>query len=280
MCESCSGICVNMSQSKRKATSAQGPPSKRKATGQAQATLHNYFKATGTSGSIGASGSSGASGASGSSTSRPLTTTIPEDFGIHIYSTREIEGQTGLTKEYRKFWNVKAKEFCQDKRITSKMDGTAIKGAINTSWTLHKSNLLMHQAAEIENQATAVWTNPASREHNLKGIQHNKERVKTADAHLQLLYHERSQLTSREECKTKEKEMEMAMTELKKAQDSLNKALKNRERDVKAGFRAEEAQPLKVADVPQLSSEELEGLVEAVKIDQLTQAYHADPDSD
>ena len=68
---------------------------------------------------------------------------------------------------------------------------------------------------------------------------------------------------------------------MKKAQDSLNKALKNRDRDLKAAFIAEDARALKVvADVPQLSSEEFEGLVEAVKIDQLSQAYHGDPDSD
>ena len=73
----------------------------------------------------------------------------------------------------------------------------------------------------------------------------------------------------------------MAMTELKKAQDSFNKTLKNKERDLKAALKAEDAQALKlVADVPQLSSEELEGLVEAVKIDQLSQAYHGDRDSD
>ena len=259
--------------SKRKATSPQElQPAKRKATGQVQKTLHNYFKA---------SGPSGASGSSEASGSKPLTTAIPEDFGIHIYSTTEIEGQTGLIKEYRKFWNAKAKEYCQDKRITSKMDGIAIKGAINTSWTLHKSNILIHQAAEIEDKATAAQTNQASRDYILKGIQHNTERVKTADAHLQLLYHELSQLTSREECKTKEKEMEMAMTELKKAQDSLNKALKNRGRDLKAILKAKDEQAFKVvADVPQLSSEELEGLVEAVKIDQVSQAYHGDSDPD
>ena len=71
--------------SKRKATSDQGlQPPKRKATGQVQKTLHNYFKESGTSGTSG---------------SKQKTTPIPEDFGIHIYSTTEIEGQTGLTKD-------------------------------------------------------------------------------------------------------------------------------------------------------------------------------------
>ena len=149
--------------SKRKATSDQGlQPPKRKATGQVQKTMYNFFKE---------SGPSGAMGSSGAVASKPLTTPIPELFGIHIYSTIEIEGQTGLTKEYRKFWNVKAMEYCQHKRVTSKMDGTAIKGAINTSWTLHKSKILIHKAAEIEDKATAIWTNPGSRDHILKGIE-------------------------------------------------------------------------------------------------------------
>ena len=75
--------------------------------------------------------------------------------------------------------------------------------------------------------------------------------------------------------------MEMAMTELKKAQDSLNKALKIRERDLKAIFKPKDKQTLNVvAIVLQLSSKELEGLVEAVKIDQLSQVYHGDSDPD
>ena len=86
---------------------------------------------------------------------------------------------------------------------------------------------------------------------------------------------------TRQECKSKEKDMELAMTELKKAWESLNKTLNNRERDLKAAIKAEDAQALKVvADVPQLSSEEVEGLVEAVKVDQLLQAYHADREWD
>ena len=97
--------------SKRKATSDQGlQPPKRKATGQD--TVHLFLKE---------SGPSGASGSSGAVASKPLTTPIPELFGIHIYSTIEIEGQTGLTKEYKKFWNVKAMEYCQHKRVTSKI---------------------------------------------------------------------------------------------------------------------------------------------------------------
>ena len=59
-----------------------------------------------------------------------------------------------------------------------------VKGAINTSWILHKSKLLLHQADELVEKATAV------RDHILKGILRNTECVKMADRHLSLLYDE------------------------------------------------------------------------------------------
>ena len=171
--------------SKRKPSSAEkldSGPAKRKSTGHVQTTLTAYFQASGPSGSkpVG-------SRASGF---KPVITAIPQDFGIHIYTAQEIEGRVGLTKEYRKYWNAKAKEYCLDKRLMSKMDGTAVKGAINTSWILHKSKLLLHQADELVEKATAVWPNKATRDHILKGIQRNTERVKIADSHLNLLYDE------------------------------------------------------------------------------------------
>ena len=58
----------------------------------------------------GTSGTSGSRKASGSKHKTP----IHEDFGIHIYSTIELEGQTRLTKENRTLWNVKAMEYCQE----------------------------------------------------------------------------------------------------------------------------------------------------------------------
>ena len=86
---------------------------------------------------------------------------------IYIPPPQEIEGRVGLTKEYRKYWNAKAKEYCLDKRLMSKMDGTAVKGAINTSWILHKSKLLLHQADELVEKKTAVWPNKRSSKHAL-----------------------------------------------------------------------------------------------------------------
>ena len=179
---------------------------------------------------------SGASGSkpvgSGVSGSKPEITAIPQDFGIHIYTPQEIEGRVGLAKEYRKYWNAKAKKYCLDKRLMSKMDCTAVKGAINTSWILHKSKLPLHQADELVDKAPAVWPNKASRDHILKGILCNTERVKTADSQLNLLYDELRQLLSDEERKSKEANMERAMTELRKAHDALHKAIENKKADM------------------------------------------------
>ena len=98
---------------------------------------------------------------------------------------------------------------------------------INTSWTLHKSKILLHQ---LVGEANGVWTNDASRDHVLKPILRS-ERVKMANVHLQLLHEELSKLSLSEEKKQKEAEMESAMTELKKAQDALQKSLeRNSER--------------------------------------------------
>ena len=263
-----------VAMSKRKPSSStqkldSGPAAKRKSTGHVQTTLTTYFQASGPSGSKPVE-----SGASGS---KPVITAIPQDFGIHIYTTQEIEGRVGLAKEYRKYWNEKAREYCLDKRLMSKMDGTAVKGAINTSWILHKSKLLLHQADELVEKATAVWPNKASRDHILKGILRNTERVKMADSHLNLLYDE---LQLSEEKTSKEKEMDSAMTELRRAQDALHKAIENKRVDVNKAEQPHDSVVIPVADAPDLTGEELDDLVEAVKTDQLSQAYESDHESE
>ena len=100
-----------VAMSKRKPSSTQkldsGPAAKRKSTGHMQTTLTTYFQASGPSESKPVE-----SGASGS---KPVITAIPQDFGIHIYTTQEIQGRLGLAKEYRKYWNEKAREYCLDK---------------------------------------------------------------------------------------------------------------------------------------------------------------------
>ena len=44
----------------------------------------------------------------------------PATYGIKLYSTSEIDGASGLQKEYFKFWNDKAAELCKHKDVTLK----------------------------------------------------------------------------------------------------------------------------------------------------------------
>ena len=113
---------------------------------------------------------------SGASGSKPEITAIPQDFGIHIYiypprNRRMSRASKGVQK-------VLECKYCLDKRLMSKVDGTAVKGTINTSWILHKSKLL-HQADELVENATAVWPNKSSRDHILIL---SYERVKMAES--------------------------------------------------------------------------------------------------
>ena len=230
-----------------------------------QAKLSSYLK------------SSEGSKASGSKPA-VTTTAIPQDFGIHVYTSKEVEGAKGFIQEYRKFWNTKAHEICKDRRLTSKMDEGSIKGAINSSWTLHKSNLLLHQARQLEEKSKLVWTDEVARSYKLKPVERNVERVKMADAHLQHLYDELSQASEgREE---KELEMEKAMTELRKAQDALQKALDRKGENLDVDEKKlKDAHALQVAGVPELSEGEIKDLVEAVKVDQFAEGYEPAEDS-
>lgn len=69
---------------------------------------------------------------------------------MHTYSEGDIADSSGLDKEYKQFWNAKAAELCHDKAVRHKLkDKGAIQGAINSLWTLHKSDLLQLQADEV-----------------------------------------------------------------------------------------------------------------------------------
>lgn len=66
---------------------------------------------------------------------------------IHMFSDKDI---AGLDRNYKEFWNAQAADLCQDKVVRHKLkDEASIQGAINTSWILHKSDLLQLQAEEL-----------------------------------------------------------------------------------------------------------------------------------
>lgn len=159
------------------------------------------------------------------------------------------------------------------------MDSTAIKEAVNTSWTLHKTKIFLQQADDFADEANDVWTNVAARDHILKSIFRNTERVKTADAQLQLLHEELSELFSSEGKKEKETKMEGAMTELKR---TLQKALNRKSeqlRQEKMAREHHEAVVESVVDAPVLCDKEMDDFV---KVDQfsLVCQLQSDPKAD
>ena len=102
-----------------------------------QLSLHRFFK------------SNPSEGSTGDSAAGVIT---PEYFGIHIYTNTKIEDAAGLEKDYRTFWNEKAIDMCSDKYTRAKLsrDKVAVQGAINTSCTLHKVELLELKAEEMK----------------------------------------------------------------------------------------------------------------------------------
>ena len=74
--------------------------------------------------------------------------------------------------------------------------------------------------------------------------------------------------------------MDSAMTELRRAQDALHKAIEKKRVDVNKAEQPHDSVVIPVADAPDLTGEELDDLVEAVKTDQLSQAYESDHESE
>ena len=74
----------------------------------------------------------------------------PHYYGIHVYDTKEIAEAKGLDRDYKLFWNNNVRELCADRKVRHKLqDKGAIQGAVNTAWTLHKTELLKVQADEL-----------------------------------------------------------------------------------------------------------------------------------
>ena len=98
-----------------------------------QTTLYAYFSKL----------SSSSQGATSSSRYPRSISVTPESVGIHSYDSNSIDNSSGLDKEYKEFWNAQALELCTNKAVTQKLKTPKeIEGAINTKWTLHKTELL------------------------------------------------------------------------------------------------------------------------------------------
>ena len=85
------------------------------------------------------------------------TVITPDFYGIRLFDDTDISSATGLQKEFRSYWNEKAREICGDRSIRGKLQSkAAIQGTIYTSWTLHKTHLLQLQVDELQEEAKKI----------------------------------------------------------------------------------------------------------------------------
>ena len=75
--------------------------------------------------------------------------------GLKIYTEKQINGCTGLTKKYRKFWNAKAEAICKNKKYNG-WSKTSIEGVVNCSWVLKKITLLNEDVCLLEIKITEL----------------------------------------------------------------------------------------------------------------------------
>ena len=71
----------------------------------------------------------------------------------------------------------KVKELCLDKGVRHKMnDKSGIQGAINTSWTIHKTDLLQLQVDELSVKFNEVYKDKVTHSHLLSSVESNKKK--------------------------------------------------------------------------------------------------------
>lgn len=193
-----------------------------------------------------------------------VAVTTPESYGIHMYTPTEISSAQGLQQLFRKFWNEKAGELCSDSVTRCKLKNkAAIQGAIYLSWTLHKTDLLKIQAEELGEDMKMIYPDQATQKHMLTPVTRNVDRMLIASATVTRLYSEMGGGDSAD-IKKLEADLDRELTELRKAQDALNKAMERRRSDLDLSKR--EIDDLMHAESPiQLSDIEMQQLVSIVR---------------
>lgn len=164
---------------------------------------------------------------------------------IKIYSNSEITNSSGMTKVYREFWNAKGEELCRSSALSNYKPGE-IQGAINVAWTLEKSKLIKDEVHKINDEINQKCPDHLLKKFQLSRatLEKNTTRVETGETSLWKLQEEltaaRMELidsknkSERQAATTKveevEKELDSQLAELKRAQDSLRKAIDARQK--------------------------------------------------
>ncbi|XP_053396794.1 uncharacterized protein LOC128556279 isoform X2 [Mercenaria mercenaria] len=143
----------------------------------------------------------------------PSTHPTARSKGIKIYSEREIRDAKGLDKERLPFWNSFVEELCKNQNL-SKLE---VHGIVDYEWRLRKTDLLLNEASESMAK---------------KGIDERVERMKEARKRVEEEYKnvKEARVQGR---KTAAGIIEVenllpAFTELKKAQDCVQKCLRKK----------------------------------------------------
>ena len=180
-----------------------------------QATLHKYF-----------------GGGPSMAPQPPAKKTCPYS-GIKLYSEEEIkESGEGLDKTFKQFWNKRIKEITTDESCKKLLPSkAAIKGAVYTDWTLEKTSLLEVEADEIKMKASKLHIYRKKRAEDAKIVNMTKNVSDMKNKHDTLVaLFERGEL---EDGMIEDNEIDIALKDLKKAQDALKKSITRRKLEIK-----------------------------------------------
>ena len=236
--------------SKRSARASTAQSSKRARTATGQTTLFRYCDTT--------------SGASSGTQTKPHVTQERPD--IKIYTKEEIEDASGMKKIYLQFWNDKANELWKDKEVREKMKDNkrAFMGAINVSWTIHRTEVIHLQVEEVIELAGQVYPSEATKEHVLSSIRKNTSRVKEAHESTKAFY-DIMKDSDPSEKKEMEDELMAKVHTLKVAQEALLKSIHRKREDIFAAQHDNEADFITAGSPVNLSNEDVELLVDTIK---------------
>ena len=179
--------------------------------------------------------------------------------GLKIYNNEEIKKAGSDTEKLRRqFWNEKAEFLCA-RSETAHLKKTELYGMIDVAWTLRKTTLLKHDAKRLETEEKEVVADKTKisfqtgYKQKSKTIDKNLDRIEIAhqtflDYDKQLgSINEQLKATPKasvEQRKKIEEEREIVksrfdgqFSELKRAQDALNKSLQQRRKIINKQLR-------------------------------------------
>ena len=170
-----------------------------------------------------------------------------------------------MEKVRRTFMNSQVDTLCGDTYIRG-WPKTAIEGAANVAWRLRKTSLLFLQAKEALQTTTTADVKQ-------KGytINSNVDRMINAQKSVMSINAELKAIRSKEHlpgkeglAKSREEELEDALTELKNAQEALRKAMEERLRQAKISREGIDNLVERETDVGEFKEEELDSIIDDI----------------